>query len=348
MQNLNPQQRRQQGLARVLATPRRVPPHPRLGGSRGYDVHHRTDLIAMHLQNLPTPCSTISINRWIIRQTPFDMTGNKGTLKLSGYYQLLIVLYRSIFPKCSLDQMRTFLFFEGAKHYGVGKLFSRQDISKAEIRIGITKKRGSTTALQALLPRNIARRNWFWTQPLPLGISNVPRQELIDFDESAFYLQKANRSSGKAFSGVRVREEGPYGHDEKWTLLLAIAPWGLKHSRFAPDQGTSKIVFRNFMRGLLAALPRGIRYVFMWDNLKSHFDDDIYRMIYAAGYRIIARPPYYPCDGPIEYVFNQIENHIASEMYSIKTHQDLINEVHNGIRNITPQQLNDTFAMVGY
>jgi transposase len=276
------------------------------------------------------------------------MTGNKRTKKLSGYYLLLLVIYRMAYPKCDSDQMRNFLLVEGANHYGTAILFSRQDISKAEILLGYTRKRGSTTALQALLPQNVARRNWFWTQPLPLGISGIPRRQLIDFDESGFYLQKANRSSGKAYKGVRVREEGPYGHDEKWTLLLAVSPLGFRYSRFAPDQGTSKLVFRNFMRALLAALPIGVFYVFMWDNLRSHFDDDVYNMLYAAGHRIIARPPYYPCDGPIEYVFNQIENHITNSMYEIKNHRDLIREVHIAIGNITAQQLDNTFAMVGY
>jgi transposase len=42
--------------------------------------------------------------------------------------------------------------------------------------------------------------------------------------------------------------------------------------------------------------------VFMWDNLKSHFDDELANLIYAQGHGIVPRPPYSPAPGPIEYI----------------------------------------------
>jgi transposase len=40
-------------------------------------------------------------------------------------------------------------------------------------------------------------------------------------------------------------------------------------------------------------------------------------MIIAAGHRIVYRAPYYPVDGPIEYVFNTIQEELTYRMHFI-------------------------------
>ena len=77
--------------------------------------------------------------------------------------------------------------------------------------------RGSTTAYQALLPRNLARIYVYWHSLYPAGIADIPKDDWIDFDEAAIFVKSCNRKSGKSFIGVRVREEGPYNHSEKYT-----------------------------------------------------------------------------------------------------------------------------------
>ena len=71
-----------------------------------------------------------------------------------------------------------------------------------------------------------------------VGIVTVPFYEFIDTDEAGFYLQIAKRSMGKAFSGVQVRETGPYGHDRKFTLIFAIGTAGLKHHDLSNRAGS--------------------------------------------------------------------------------------------------------------
>jgi transposase len=41
-------------------------------------------------------------------------------------------------------------------------------------------------------------------------------------------------------------------------------------------------------------------------------------MIIGAGHRLVYRAPYYPVDGPIEYVFNIIQQELAYQMHYIK------------------------------
>ena len=44
--------------------------------------------------------------------------------------------------------------------------------------------------------------------------------------------------------------------------------------------------------------------------------------------------PYYPVDGPIEYVFNTIQHDIALSMYEINTICDLINKIRASVRSL--------------
>ena len=59
-------------------------------------------------------------------------------------------------------------------------------ISACEQRIGFTRKRGSTTAFQAFLPRNIQKRWCYWNLPYPYGIEDVRCQDMIDLARTSF------------------------------------------------------------------------------------------------------------------------------------------------------------------
>ena len=63
----------------------------------------------------------------------------------------------------------------------------------------------------------------YWNCDYPAGIRNIPKRDWIDLDEAGVFVETANRKSGKAYFGFRVREEGPYNHSEKWTITMAIS-----------------------------------------------------------------------------------------------------------------------------
>ena len=76
---------------------------------------------------------------------------------------------------------------------------------------------------QALTPRILERRFIYWNSEYPAGIVNIHRQDWIDFDEVDIFVETSNRSSVKCVIGIRVREEGPYNHSDKYTLTMAIS-----------------------------------------------------------------------------------------------------------------------------
>jgi len=135
---------------------------------------------------------------------------------------VFLALYRVAFPKCSAAQINAFLY---RINYGdvTFRFYTAPQITKAETRLGLTRKGGSTTAYQAYLPINLLKRWMYWNLPYPFGIADIRVEDFIDLDECGLFVETADKSIGKAFVGNRVRQEGNYQKSEKWTLLLPVA-----------------------------------------------------------------------------------------------------------------------------
>ena len=121
-----------------------------------------------------------------------------------------------MYPKATAAEINAFLWnstLPGAQY----RFYSDSQISKAEDFLGLSRKKGSTTAYQASLPINQAKRFAFWNQPYPFGINGTSRSRIIDFDEAAIFVESVDRGYGKCYIGTRCKQEGPYNHSEKHT-----------------------------------------------------------------------------------------------------------------------------------
>ena len=56
---------------------------------------------------------------------------------------------------------------------------------------------------------------------------------------------------------------------------------------------------------------------FLSDNLSAHGNNVVLNVVYGAGHRVIARPPYRPWLGPFEFVFNQLQNELRLRDYAV-------------------------------
>jgi len=172
---------RASGWDRPINVSRKIVPNPNRGGSRGYSTDAREHMMANPGQAYA--CDR-TLRRWNANGVnPKRMTGNKVMQKINGNNLYMLVVYRMAFPMANADEIRAFMLRNGC-----GILFSRQDISRAEIILNLTPKVAATTAMQAFEPHQIVRRQLFWNSPPPIGIRNVPTLELIDCDEAAFGL----------------------------------------------------------------------------------------------------------------------------------------------------------------
>ena len=98
-------------------------------------------------------------------------TGNNFPTCLRGFDLILLALYCAVYPKAKILKINAFLY---NANFGNPTFcfYSPLQICLAETRIGLSRKAGSTTAYQALLPRNIRKRFNYWNLPYPLGIAD--------------------------------------------------------------------------------------------------------------------------------------------------------------------------------
>lgn len=68
----------------------------------------------------------------------------------------------------------------------------------------------------------------------------------------------------------------------------------------------------------------------------SHHNAQVSAMVLAAGHRIMFRAPYYPVDGPIEFVFNTVEGFLTIYSHLVENNGiSLRNWTRTAIGNIT-------------
>ena len=127
----------------------------------------------------------------------------------------MLEFWRTVWPKSTHAELNA-LLFNGRVSCGVSnpRFYAPSQLCRAEDRLGLSSVRGSTTAYQALLPRNLARRFVYRHSNYPAGIADILWDNVIDFDEAAIFVETANRKSGKSVIGVHVKEEGTYNHSD--------------------------------------------------------------------------------------------------------------------------------------
>ena len=144
----------------AMAAPRPEPPPAARGGSRGYTPGMRQSQLALAAAGAPgVVASETSLWRWATHGTGRCVKrGGAIATSLRGEEELLLVLCRLAWPKATADQISAYI----ARNSTSGWIYSRVAITRCENRLGLTRKRGSTTAFQALTPFNQARRHNFW------------------------------------------------------------------------------------------------------------------------------------------------------------------------------------------
>ena len=85
--------------------------HPRVGGSRGYDITFRQMIVDAYQAGNPAPeRMRTSVWRWMQNGVlPLRMTGNKPVTSLSGQYLLLLVLFKLIWPQANYYECIAFI-----------------------------------------------------------------------------------------------------------------------------------------------------------------------------------------------------------------------------------------------
>jgi hypothetical protein len=302
------------------------------------------DPVIVHLRNARLWPSTQTIHRWVALRDrfghcrPCQRSGNIRATVLRDHDLFLLALYRVVYPKATATEINAFLYRANFGNLNF-RFYTPSQISEAEDRIGLSRVAGSTTAYQAFFPINMRKRWNFWNLAYPLGIADIRRTDFIDLDECGLFVETGSRGYGKCYIGKRVNEEGPYSKSEKWNLLLAISgdPTAERWKKMWLEGGTTNTKMIDFIQDILDDIGPGTpqrRRCFIMDNLTSHHNAQVSALIHTAGHRLVFRAPYYPVDGPIEYVFNSLQVALWINMHQIRTGANLLHEVHTAIANM--------------
>lgn len=238
--------------------------------------------------------------------TGYERRGNKRPTSMVGRDLWLLLLFRKAFPRATAAEVAAIIYNNTLNLNP--KIYTPSQITAAEDRLGLTRKRSSTAALQAFTDENRMNRWMFRHLPFPFGRVNIPIMSLIDVDECGIMLEQTNRHYGKSYFGFRVVEKGKYGRGVKWTITLAVAATGERWCRVQEKAGTTSPDYVNFIQHILGTIDGnaydGIRTLLM-DNLNAHHCPLVHQSIDEAGQQVLYRPKYSPADAPIEYVFTQ-------------------------------------------
>lgn len=248
---------------------------------------------------------------------PLRHTGNKRARReINGDALVQLAFYRMNRPHARLYEVQAYL----SNRFPNIAPYSKSQISRAETRLGLTRKAASKTSQDAFKPINLAKRKMYWESAFPSGVADLSTTDIIDIDEARFKLESADRSYGKVAREFRCNIRGKYKKGEPGTnLLMAISGDGNNpfsfHKQYV-NGGTDLYRFYCFMRSLIRYLRRNFpnrSFVFTMDNLNIHKHAIILQLIRHAGHGVVFRAPYWSCDGAIEYVFNTIHTHLEMD-----------------------------------
>ena len=134
--------------------------------------------------------------------------------------------------------------------------------------------------------------------------ASLKANRLIFLDESGFRLG-APPHYGWAPIGEKSPGKSVQGAWQTMTMIGAIALDGFR-GLMTVDAATNAAVFRAFVDQVLTPNLRPGDGVVM-DNLSTHKDAEVARMIHAAGADVIFLPPYSPEYNPIEKAWAKIK-----------------------------------------
>ena len=149
-------------------------------------------------------------------------TGNKfAKREIHGFDLFNLVLYRIAFPKAIGMEVRAFIKNRNPQ---LEKEHSASQLSRAEKRLELSLKVGSTTSKEAYKAINLLKREDYWFRNYPFGIADIPLESIIDLDEAKFKLTSQDRKYGKAATSKRVNSRGMYKNGvADVTLILAVS-----------------------------------------------------------------------------------------------------------------------------
>lgn len=267
--------------------------------------------------------------------------GGKARSVLAGNELIHVAVCRGVFPTATCAEVQAHLWNVHGRFLPRPRVHGPSQITRAEQRIGLSRKRTSTTARQAFLPRNTLRRRNYWTQNCPFGIADIPSAMMIDIDEAVVNICDSERSHGKTTVNTRSQQNGPCTREGESQIILAISGCPINGRRWMQcdedPSGATVVDFPAFVWRVLIDLGPGTpgnRHCVTLDNPNVHHNPMVLYLIHACGHRFAFLAPHWPIDAPIECVFNAIELGLTMNMCTCHNSDDIRRSIVASLRTM--------------
>ena len=188
----------------------------------------------------------------------------------------------------------------------------------------------------------------------PHGVHNIPRERLIDIDETGVWLAVIRRKYGHAPKGAKAGTKAPYNVGKKYTAIIAIDMHGVVAYQVMDVKGTTSVIWYHFVSDILLPAiraPHGEPHVprlILMDNLAAHHDRETLELIAATGHAHTFRPPRASIElGSIEYAMNVLKCDLRQHWPHIDQ-DNLLYFVEDAICRLTALQCVGFFRHTGH
>ena len=181
------------------------------------------------------------------------------------------------------------------------------------------------------------REEWKATQ------NDLDLSRLVFIDESGAKTNMT-RLRGRAKGGQRLVDSTPHGHWCTTTMISSIRLDG-STACMAIDGATDKVVFREYVRGVLLPTLRPGDIVVL-DNLGAHKDAETLALLAAAGVKVWFLPPYSPDLNPIEKMWSKVKEFLRNT--KARTEELLFDAIAAALKTVTTEDVQGWFSSCGY
>lgn len=173
----------------------------------------------------------------------------------------------------------------------------------------------------------------------------VDPESFVFLDETGTQTNMT-RLYGRSMVGERCVDHTPHGHWKTMTLLSAMRLDGVIHEATAVYDGPmNRDTFVAYVEHHLAPTLRPGDVVVM-DNLSSHKDAQVRRLIENAGADLWYLPAYSPDLNPIEKLWSKVKAWLRRVMAG--TFDSLMDAIADALRAVQPDECANYFTACGY
>ena len=242
------------------------------------------------------------IDHRLVEHEPVEAEEGISQHGLSRHQYTVLFWYKCCFKDTTLLECAEFL------RIVCNVTVSRSTVCRALLRLGFKKKHMKYIA--KYLDEN--DRVAFWVNPpdhsLRPGVLGVYYRDIVDLDESGFYVSNSRRVCGHSLGSTSSSSIGNKARMlPHYSLLVAIdARKGVINNIFYPHGTTSEVFYHFVVYLLIPSLEGTGRRVITMDRLSAHFGV-VVKALTDAGHYVVFRPASSPTFAPVEWVFSYVD-----------------------------------------